>query len=65
MIVLSGFPSTSPEQDGPVTAFPFVVWFADANTLYVADEGDGYTGGTDIYQQHAAAQTTAGLQKWT
>jgi hypothetical protein len=31
--------------------------------LYVADEGDGYVGGTDLYT-HAAAQTTAGLQKW-
>jgi len=29
----------------------------------VADEGDGYTGPNDIYA-HAAAQTTAGLQKW-
>jgi hypothetical protein len=31
--------------------------------VYVADEGDGYAGGTDLYT-HAAAQTTAGLQKW-
>jgi hypothetical protein len=46
-----------------VTNFPFGLWFANANTLYVADEGDGYTGGTDFYT-HAAAQTTAGLQKW-
>jgi len=46
-----------------VTAFPFGIWFADARTLYVADEGDGFTGGTDLYT-HAAAQTTAGLQKW-
>jgi len=43
--------------------YPFGIWFADANTVYVADEGDGYTGGTDLYT-HAAAQTTAGLQKW-
>lgn len=63
MCILSGFPST-PNKTATVTAFPFVVWFADANTLYVADEGDGYTGGTDLYT-HAAAQTTAGLQKWT
>jgi hypothetical protein len=27
------------------------------------DEGDGYAGGTDLYT-HAAAKTTAGLQKW-
>lgn len=31
--------------------------------FYVADEGDGYAGGADLYA-HAAAQTTAGLQKW-
>jgi hypothetical protein len=62
MCILSGFPST-PNKSATVTAFPFGIWFADANTLYVADEGDGYTGGTDLYT-HAAAQTTAGLQKW-
>ena len=39
------------------------MWFANATTLYVADEGDGYTGGTDLFT-HAAAQTGAGLQKW-
>ena len=48
------------------------MWFADANTVYVADEGDGYNGGTDPYT-HAAAQVvnqtagakpSAGLQKW-
>ncbi len=39
------------------------MWFANAHTLYLADEGDGYTGGADLYT-HAAAQTTAGLQKW-
>ncbi|WP_240702373.1 hypothetical protein [Trinickia terrae] len=41
----------------------FGLWFADANTLYVADEGDGYAGGADLYT-HAAGQTAAGLQKW-
>jgi hypothetical protein len=46
-----------------ITAFPFGIWFANATTVYVADEGDGYTGGSDLYT-HAAAQTTAGLQKW-
>jgi hypothetical protein len=37
--------------------------FANATTVYIADEGVGYTGGTDLYT-HAAAQTTAGLKKW-
>ncbi|WP_230474951.1 hypothetical protein [Dyella monticola] len=62
MCVLAGFPST-PNKSAKTLAYPFALWFADANTLYVADEGDGYTGGTDLYT-HAAAQTTAGLQKW-
>ena len=62
MCILAGFPST-PNSLLTTTAAPFGLWFADANTLYVADEGDGYTGGTDLYT-HAAAQTTAGLQKW-
>jgi hypothetical protein len=62
MCILAGFP-TALAKSASVVAFPFGLWFADANTLYVADEGDGYTGGTDLYT-HAAAQTTAGLQKW-
>jgi hypothetical protein len=62
MCILAGFPQT-PNKTATVTAFPFGIWFADARTLYVADEGDGYTGGADLYT-HAAAQTTAGLQKW-
>jgi hypothetical protein len=60
--ILAGFPSV-PNKSAAVTAFPFGIWFADEHTLYVADEGDGYTGGVDLYT-HAAAQTTAGLQKW-
>jgi hypothetical protein len=62
MCILAGFPST-PNKTATTLSYPFGVWFANANTLYVADEGDGYTGGTDLYT-HAAAQTTAGLQKW-
>jgi hypothetical protein len=63
MCILAGFPTVlSKNATAPI--FPASLWFADANTLYVADEGDGYTGGTDLYT-HAAAQATAGLQKWT
>ena len=62
MCILAGFPSV-PNKSAPATSFPFGLWFANDTTLYVADEGDGYTGGTDLYT-HAAAQTTAGLQKW-
>jgi hypothetical protein len=65
MCVLQGFPTTlakSPTED----AFPFGVWFANKDTLYVADEGDGtdtYSAATGTYTDDAA-QTTAGLQKW-
>jgi len=60
MCILAGFPTVLAKK---ATMFPFSIWFANAATLYVADEGDGYTGGTDLYT-HAAAQTTAGLEKW-
>jgi hypothetical protein len=62
MCILAGFPATPAKSANPL-AYPFGMWFANADTLYVADEGDGYTGGTDLYT-HAAAQTTAGIQKW-
>jgi hypothetical protein len=62
MCVLAGFPAT-PNKKATTLSYPFALWFADANTLYVADEGDGYADGADLYT-HAAAQTTAGLQKW-
>ena len=60
--ILAGFP-TALAKSAKVVAAPFGIWFANVDTLYVADEGDGYTGGTDLYT-HAAAQTAAGLQKW-
>lgn len=62
MCVLAGFPAT-PNKTAKTLSYPFALWFADANTLYVADEGDGYAGGADLYA-HAAGQTTAGVQKW-
>jgi hypothetical protein len=62
MCILAGFNAIG-NKVTQANVYPFGLWFADANTLYVADEGDGYTGGTDLYT-HAAAQTFAGLQKW-
>jgi len=61
MCILNGFNTVLASTTTNV--FPFGIWFANANTLYVADEGDGYAGGLDL-DTHAAAQTTAGLQKW-
>jgi hypothetical protein len=59
MCILAGFPATPNSKIKPpaTTAFPFGLWFANATTLYVADEGDGVFA-------NAATQTTAGLQKW-
>ena len=63
MCVLNGFTTTLAKN---AILFPFGVWFANATTLYVADEGNGtntYSPATGTYTA-AAAQTTAGLQKW-
>jgi len=62
MCILQGFPTALKST----TAFPFGIWFANANTLYVADEGNGdntFSAQTGTYSV-AAGQTTAGLQKW-
>ena len=49
---------------GPV-AFPFGLWFADANTLYVCDEGDGVLEpAVNGNVASPSAQATAGVQKW-
>jgi hypothetical protein len=62
MCILKGFPTATKSA----TSFPFGVWFADDKTLYVADEGDGTTTFNASTGQYtaAAAQKTAGLQKW-
>ncbi len=62
MCILEGFPTALKSK----TSFPFGIWFANPKTLYVADEGNGentYSSATGTYAK-AAAQTTAGLQKW-
>jgi len=62
MCILKGFPTALKSK----SSFPFGIWFANADTLYVADEGNGentYSTSTDEYTE-AAAQSTAGLQKW-
>ncbi len=57
MCILSGFPSTlNSALKAKTTAYPFGVWFANATTLYVADEGDGNLADAGL--------TPAGLQKW-
>jgi hypothetical protein len=63
LTILPGFPNT-PASTG--TAFPFGMFFADANTLYVCDEGDGTLVAPAANGNVADAQSlaTAGLQKW-
>ncbi len=65
MCILEGFPTSLAKS---TTMFPFGMWFANADTLYVADEGSGdntYSTATGQYTNATAtAQPTAGLQKW-
>jgi hypothetical protein len=65
MCILKGLPTTL-AKSASEDAFPFGLFFANADTLYVADEGNGtatYDPATGSYSA-AAVQTTAGLQKW-
>src|SRR5579871_5081739 len=55
--ILPGFPTVLAKNIGPTDNYPFGIWFANANTLYVADEGDGVVA-------DAAGSPSAGLQKW-
>ena len=66
--ILNGFPTILATNlktgTGDATSaghYPFGIWFADANTLYVADEGDGNA--ADAISP--AANIYAGLEKWT
>ena len=67
MCILNGFPTVLANSKPPlVPMFPFGVWFVNADTLYVADEGNGTNTFDPVTMTYtaAAAQTTAGLQKW-
>jgi hypothetical protein len=60
---LPGFPttlasSTTPPPGFPYGFYPFGIWFANADTLYVADEGDGVIA-------DAGNDPAAGLEKWS
>jgi hypothetical protein len=62
MCILKGFNTTLAKTS--TNSFPFGLWFANAGTLYVADEGNGTTTFANGRYTAAAAQSTAGLQKW-
>ena len=53
--VVPGFPTTLAKNADAQN--PFGIWFASANTVYIADEGDGTAA-------NAATSPNAGLQKW-
>ena len=60
---LPGFPTFLANASTPPAAFPvgfqpFGIWFANADTLYVADEGDGVIA-------DAGKDPNAGLEKWS
>ena len=70
--VLPGFPTVlasgvSTTGNPTPVAFPFGIWFANATTLYVCDEGDGtlVTPAVNGNVADAATLATAGVQKWT
>ena len=56
--ILPGFSMALATKADKTFDFPFGIWFANATTLYVADEGDGNAA-------DAAASANAGLQKWS
>ena len=67
--ILPGFPNTAASTNSPGGDYPFGIWFANATTLYVCDEGDlVYTPNQMINGQvnvaDAGTLATAGLQKW-
>jgi hypothetical protein len=76
MCVLKGFNTglaksltTAPGQADTTGGYPFGLWFANANTLYVADEGSGdntYDATTNTYPNADIADQPypAGLEKW-
>ena len=64
MCILKGFPTALAKKATDASDYPFGIWFANPDTLYVADEGAGDNTYANGSYTAAAASTTAGLQKW-
>jgi hypothetical protein len=69
MCILAGFPTISERATKvPVPPnTPFGIWFANRDTLYVSDEGDGspvYDPTTNTYTDATPANNIGGLEKW-
>jgi len=69
--ILPGFPNTAASTSpGLAGAFPFGMFFANSNTLYVCDEGDGtyvtppVPGDVNTNVEDSTSLATAGVQKW-
>jgi hypothetical protein len=62
MCILKGFNTTLAKTS--TNSFPFGLFFANPDTLYVADEGNGTNTYANGQYTAAASSTTAGLQKW-
>ena len=65
--ILPGFPNTAASTSpGPAGAFPFGMFFANASTLYVCDEGDGTFVSPPVNGnvEDQTSLATAGVQKW-
>jgi hypothetical protein len=62
MCILKGFNTTLAKTS--TNSFPFGLFFANPDTLYVADEGSGTNTYANGQYTAAASSTTAGLQKW-
>jgi hypothetical protein len=65
MCILKGFPTALAKAATDSSDYPFGLFFANADTLYVADEGAGDNTYANGSYTAAAASTTAGLQKWS
>ena len=70
--ILPGFPTGLASGTDPATgaatpiAFPFGIWFANSDTLYVCDEGDGtlVTPAVNGNVASTYSQRNSGVQKW-
>jgi hypothetical protein len=72
MCILAGFPTATAKsiknpETGPSTNTTAIagLWFANPTTLYLADAGNGTDTFANGSYTAAAAQTLAGIQKWT
>lgn len=57
--ILPGFPTVLAKNIGPKDNYPFGIYFANATTLYVADEGDGVAADAAGQSQRRTAEMGA------